>query len=392
MLLLCSNHFDIILNFLYKFASKIYVQLALLDDSHAKALRQFTVDRLATKKGTNMSLMSYLLSTSDSGANSEESLGPRRRSCFPIDGVGGVNIRGNKRGDDNEAGDKNCQESNNLCHSNEVDDVFDNKTEGNCLSSSCQVDSVLFPAASEEATFQRSAEINLDYIKGDMNIMIETKIEGDIDSFSQLGSPSCDCDRVDNDIGDKSQLSDVEAFGKEALHLTDNLVEAADTEESQVCKWQGVKQVQDRNSTATDDVRDEEGVSNDTEETKTVIAIETNSNSSGFVSASIDLQGISLRVVDPACTDLAIVPLQAQGMIDGMLKSESKIKNIIGLGCETRTPSSSTDIGGLETASCPLDIDCGGSNNCVWNEMDQATFVKVSALYYVQRGKYNASI
>ena len=372
-----------ILNFLYKFTSKMYVQLALLDDSHAKALRQFTMDRLAIKKGTNMSLMSYLLSTSDSGANCEESLRPRRRSCFPVDGVGGANVSGNKRGFDNKAVDANCQESNNLRHSNEVDDVFDNKTEGNCLSLSCQVDSVLFPVASEETIFQHSAEINLDYIKGDMNIMMEEIMEGNIDSFSQSGSPPCDCDRVDGDINDGSQLSDVEAFGKKALHLTDDFIEAADTEENQECKWQGVKQVQDRNGTATDDVRDEEGVNNDTEDTKTVTAIETNSDSSGLICASIDLQGISSDVIDPACNDSVITPPQAQGIIDGILTSECKIKSIIGLGCETNTPSSSTDIGGLETATCPLDIDCGGSSNSVWNETDQTTFVKVSALYYV---------
>ena len=91
----------------------------------------------------------------------------------------------------------------------------------------------------------------------------------------------------------------------------------------------------------------------------------------------IGLQGLSLNVIDAASTEPVIVTPQAQGIINEILMSES---NIEGVDCGARALPSSTDIGGLETASGFVDIDCGVSNYSVWNETDQATFVKVNAL------------
>ena len=384
MLLVSFNHSVITVNSLLEFTFKMYAQLALLDDSQAKAIRQFSVDRSAIKKGTNMSLMSYLLSSAECGASSGEGLGPRRRSCFPVDGVGKVNIRGNKSGSGNRAEDDRSRESNILYHCTEVDGTVEDEIELNSLSASCHVASLLLPGASEDIIFEHRAESNSNYVKSNINVMTEAKIEEDIDNSDRLGSPSYGCDKADGDVGDGSQLSDVDAFDKEALNLTDRLLEAANTKGNEESKWHGVKECPDSNDTGSDDMRYEERLRNHMEMTSNHIemarnktAIETYSDSSGLAHASIGLQGLILNVIDAASTEPVIVTPQAQGIINEVLMSES---NIEGVDCGARALPSSTDIGGLETASGFVDIDCGVSNYSVWNETDQATFVKVNAL------------
>ena len=398
MLLVCFTHSVITFNFLLEFTFKMYVQLALLDDSQAKAIRQFSVDRSAIKKGTNMSLMSYLLSAAECDASSGEGLGPRRRSCFPVDGVGKVSIRGNKSGSGNRAEDDRSREGNILYHSTEVDGTVEDEVELNSLSASCHVASLLLPGASEDIIFEHRAESNSNYVKSNINVMTEAKIEEDIDNSDRLGSPLYGCDKVDGDVGDGSQLSDVDAFDKEALNLTDSLLEAANTKGNEESKWHGVKECPDSNDSGSDDMRYEERLSNHTEMTsnhtemtsnhtemtlnhmemaRNKTAMETYSDSSGLAHASIGLQGLILNVIDPASSEPVIVTPQAQGIINEVLMSES---NIEGVDCGARALPSSTDIGGLETASGFVDMDCGVSNYSVWNETDQATFVKVNAL------------
>lgn len=351
------------------------MQLANLDESQARALRSFAEDRRVIKHDTNMSLLAFSLSNSDTVTEIGESTGSRRGSDFPAVGSSGIRtIRNYRDSNDRQENGSNC-ENNTHNNSAEVaharDIIIDDENDDESISINCNLAPVfLTAAAAEETMFATTVDSNINFVSSSTEAVKKKVKEEEKEerkkkmySMSHLRGNVCILDEFDEILSHgNSQIDNDHIYDEGTVYvgMLCNEIKTGRYSENR----SHVAEVEKNRSDVIDyGIKEDRKDGNYGELRKEIIDAEINGSTSTSINADISLNcfvGQSLSERNHANSESVKTPQQAEVDNDKKATLESQKEGRMSIACS------------------PIGTNHSGANDNSWNETDQAIFVKVT--------------